>query len=792
MSIHQTTKGTLLLSTACAVILAYSGGSAVAQEVSGDSASNERDVVIVTARKREENLQDVPISITAINQNELRDANAFGLEDVAQLTPGLQFRQIGGVSEPVIRGLAQVDQIGLQGNVGTFIDGIFLNNRSSIEFGNLDLAQVEVLKGPQSALFGRNTFAGAINYTTRSATLGEFDATVEGEAGSHHRYGVKGSVNIPLNDFGAIRFFGGASQFDGTIDNLQGGGNLGGWDERTTYGASALFEFDRVRVKAFYARNEIQEDQPPLRLISSTENTGGTTYVNDDDPSDTQSTVFAGMIPNFENVSLFPGGTGNVGHFWLGYVNVDVDLGFATATGIYSHSESEYVSQFDNTGNPLNVTQPLFGNAASPFSNQILTNSTGDVAEQDSFEFRLASNEGSPIDWLIGYSHYDSLTGGLLSSRTPLLADPSTIEPITLIFDRLDVNIDAIYGSFTIPVNDRLNIGGEIRYTDEDQININEIDLPFLSIDNDPTALDADFEYWSGRASIDYSLNDDVLLYAYAGRGVKSGGINGSEPETSEFRFFQPETNWTYELGVKAGLWDGRALVNAAVYYIDWSELQTDAPPTLTAGGPIINGIGATSIGIEVDATVQVTDNFSLRVASTYNDATYDEGFIDAAIFNYCEAAPPVLQSGVPVNFSIVGEPCSTDVSGNQVARTGDFTVFASGTYEIPEIGFGFDGYLRADFSHEAAPYPLSLNLAQPDARNLLNLRFGVRDDNTEVAFWVDNLLDTQTIDRVTSIPDFFRSGAFGFGCTLQNCLAATRVYPGNTRTWGVKVVQRF
>lgn len=780
MIVKKFKKSALFASTVFVAVTAFGGVNAAAQD--GASANGD-DVIYVTARKREENLQDVPISITAISQNELRDANAFGLEDVAQLTPGLQFRQIGGISEPVIRGLAQVDQIGLQGNVGAFIDGVFLNNRSSIEFGNLDLAQVEVLKGPQSALFGRNTFAGAINYTTRGATLGEFDATIEGEAGSDERLGIKGSVNIPLGEFAAVRAFGGTSKFDGNIPNLQGGGNLGGWDERTTYGASGLFEIDRVTVKAFYARNEIQEDQPPLRLLLADANNAGTVYVNDLDPNDTQATLFGGPIPNFENVSLFPDGTGNVGSFWLGYVNVDVDLGFATATGHYSRSKSDYVAQFDNTGNPINVTLPLFGNAASPFSNQILTNSTGDIAEQDSFEFRLASNEGSPIDWLIGYSHFDSLTGGVLSSRTPLLADPSTIEPITEISDRLDVNIDAIYGSFNIPIGDRLNVGGEIRYTDEDQININEIDLQFLSIDNDPTALEVGFEYWGGRASLDYSLNDDVLLYAYAARGIKSGGINGSEAETSPFRIFQPEANWTYELGVKAGLWDGRAILNAAVYYIDWSDLQTPAPPTQTAGGPIINGIGATSIGIEVDATVQVTDNFSVRLASSYNDATYNEGFQDAAISNYCGAA-------APAGFSIQGTPCSLDVSGNQVARAGDFTLFASGTYEIPDLVYGFDGYLRADFSHEAAPFPLSVNLAQPESRNFVNLRVGIRNDNTEFAFWVDNALNSDNIDRVTSVPDFFTSG--GFGCTVNNCLGSLRVYPGNTRSWGVKVVQRF
>lgn len=767
------------MSTALAVSVAFGGANAVAQTSTNDSVSETRDVVVVTARKREENLQDVPISITAIGQNELRDSNAYGLEDIAQLTPGLQFRTINGINEPVIRGLAQTDQLDLQGNVGTFIDGVFLNNRSSIEFGNLDLAQVEVLKGPQSALFGRNTFAGAINYTTRNATIGEFDATIEGEAGSRERLGIKGSVNIPLNQYAAIRFFGGASQFDGTIENLRGDDNLGGWDERTTYGATALIEVDRLRIKGFFARNEIDEDQPPLRTILGDQNNTGTNYVDDMDPSNSFFTLFEGDIPNFENVDLFPLGSGNDGFFWLGYVDVDFDFGFATISGRYSRSESEYKSLIDNIGDPIAATQPLFG-VFGPLSNQLLTNSTGDVAEQDSYEIRIASNEGSPFDWLIGYSHYDSVTGGVVSSVVPLVTDPTTLETITFVPERLNVNIDAIYGSFNYPVTDRLNVGGEIRYTDEDQIVSNETDVFFLNIDNDPVLTPAAFEFWSGRASLDYALSDDILLYGYAARGVKSGGPNPGR--TDEFATFDPETNWTYELGVKSTLWDGRAIVNAAIYYIDWTDLQTQAPPTLTAGGPVINGIGATSKGIEIDATVQVTDNFTLRLASTYIDAQYDDGFIDAAVVNYCGGA------ATPSGFSIVGTPCSPEVGGNQIARTSDFSLFASGTYTIPELVYGFDGYIRADFSHEESPYATSLNLVKQDPRDLLNFRFGVRNGNTEIAFWVDNALDADVIDRVTSVADLTTSGALGCG----NCIGLLRVYPGNGRTWGARVVQRF
>ena len=207
----------VIFAGAFASAIALMAGMAHAQEDTSDAVSEATDdtdavnrlgKIIVQARKREENLQDEPISITALGKDELRDANVFSLEDVAQLTPGVTFRNESGLGEINIRGLAQTDIAGLQSNVGVFIDGVFLNNRSSLDFGNMDLAQIEVLKGPQSALFGRNTFAGAVNYITNPARIGEFDATVEAEVGTDDLYGIKGTINLPLGDVAALRIFG--------------------------------------------------------------------------------------------------------------------------------------------------------------------------------------------------------------------------------------------------------------------------------------------------------------------------------------------------------------------------------------------------------------------------------------------------------------------------------------------------------------------------------------------------------------------------------------------------------
>ena len=178
--------------------------------------------VVVTARKRAESLMEVPLSITAFSETQLERQNVFAMEDLAHWKPALQFQDVNGVFQnPSIRGLTQTDQTSPQGNVGVFIDGVYLNNRSGLEFGLLDMQRIEVVKGPQSALYGRNTFGGAINYVTKDPVLGEFEGRIEGTAGTRDRYNLAGNVNIPIGDVAALQLFGGFSEFDGTILNVR-------------------------------------------------------------------------------------------------------------------------------------------------------------------------------------------------------------------------------------------------------------------------------------------------------------------------------------------------------------------------------------------------------------------------------------------------------------------------------------------------------------------------------------------------------------------------------------------
>ena len=732
--------------------------------------------ITVTARKRDEDMQRVPISINAFTEQTLREFNAFALEGIAELTPGMQFRQIGGTPEVVMRGLAQTDQIGLQSNVGVFIDGIFLNNRSSIEFNNMDLQRIEVLKGPQSALFGRNTFAGAINYVTNGAQLGEFGATIDLELGSHDRRGARGAVNLPVGEHAAVRLFGGTSKFDGTINNVRSNDNVGGWNDRTTLGFSGLFEYERVRLKFFYTRNEIEDDTPALRLLSFELNDGGTEYLVPDGMGGTRSvfTILTGRLSAPRDVSLDPRARGNKGNYWLAYGNLDVDLDFATLTANVSRSESKYSSFFDNVGDPDAVNRPFFG----IYTAQFLTDQTGDLGEQDTVDIRLTSNPDAPFEWMLGYSYFDSATGSVLGTTTPLLADPDTLERITNVETRLLQKVHAYYGSVNYPVTSQMNVTAELRYTREDQALTDRAEIFFFPALSRPlSSTEADFNYWSGRIGLDYIINDSTMVYGYAAQGIKSGGIN-AVPQDSPFFTFDPEKNWTYELGIKTDVLGGRGVVNAAIYYINWTDLQSTAPASLAAGAVRINGSGAKSKGIEIDGSWFVTDNLTLRLATTYIDASYNGDFVDAAVEARCGVNASSL---TPVSV------CSAAVGGNQIANTSDFQFFGTGIYTLPALVGSFDGFLRASYSYEAGRYPESLNLAKSDSVDLVNFRAGLRNDSTEIAFWMDNVFGKEYLARVTRLTDTAANSV------CLNCgVSSTALVRANGRTWGIRFAHSF
>ena len=753
-------------------------GAAFAQENASNARQDyvdqgERDEIIVTARRREEGLQDVPLSISAITSDEIRDANIFSLEDVAASTAGLSYTNTRAYGTPIIRGLAQTDGGAIQTNVGIFMDGIYINNRSGLEFANMDVAQVEVAKGPQSALYGRDSFAGAINYVLRSPDLGETNGYVQGDIGTDDRYGVKGSVNFPIGDKAAIRLFGGHSQFDGTIENRRGGENLGGWDKRQSFGASVLFEpTDRFALKLLALRNEVEEDQPPLSTLPFQLNNAGAQYQND---NGTYFTLFQGDIPDITSVSLDNRGTGNTGGVTLAYAKADYKFDFATLTGRVAYTESGYDGFFDNTGELDAVNRPLLGNVSAYF----LTDSAGDSAEQTSFDLQLASDVDNRFNWLLGGSYYDSSSSQQLASEGAVLGDIDTLVTISDFNETLDQKIFAVFGSASYDLTDKFRVGGELRYTDEKQTldvfqNFILFNIIFADVEES-----IDFDYVSGRGTIEYRPDDNNLFYAYAAKGEKTGGINAQRIGRT-FASYDPETNWSYEIGSKSSLLDDRLNLNVALFYIDWKDLQSTAPGSVNGGGATFNGIGAKSKGIEVEATLQLNENTTWRVAATALDPSYDDGFVDGAFEAACLPGTP----------DFVSSNCTGDVGGNHIAKTSKTQLYTSLTHVWPETLSGFDVVNRVDFSHEGKRPTTSLNFAYIDPTNLANYRLSFRKDDLDISFWVDNLFNADWI--ASTLPISSTEANTGLNCGRSCSVRAESLYPGNGRQFGATVLKRF
>lgn len=738
------------------VLAQSSPAASVADQPGGD--------IVVTARRREESLQQVPLAISAFSDETLQRTGTGSLADLAAQTPGLAFQDSNGAFQaPVIRGIAQVDQVGAQGNVGVFVDGVYLNNRSGLEFGLMDIARIEVVKGPQSALYGRNTFAGAINYVTRAPTTKAISGALIAEAGDYGRRKISGSLNLPLvQDVLAVRAFGGYAEFDGTILNRRDGRNIGGYDHRYTYGGSLLFQPSAdFTLKLFASHTDQANDQGPLVGTPVTANNCGSQVVRG---GRAYFTLRCGQLPTYSSVNMDTNvGYGLTGDSDLFYGTASYDFGPASLTALVSHTRASYSSLIDTTADPDAVNQ-----ASGTRSRQQFTNSVGDASKETAVDVRLDSKGDGPLRWTAGVYYFDSRISDILELSAQPLGQP-TARPIA--FSQRGGNMKtkgwALYGSLAYDFTDRFNAQLEMRYNDDTQ--------DFTGRGSAATAKGSrDYKYLTPRLTLNYKL-DGALLYGSIARGYKTGGFNSNAFGLPQFTYGE-ETNWTYELGVKSNLVRNLQL-NATVFYIDWKDLQAQVQIPSSTLNVVQNNGGATSYGVELEATYNFTPDFYLRLSGTKLKPTYKDDVLDGEV-----AAPCGDITGTQI--SVKG--CSYAVGGNQLARTTDFQAAVSGSYTARDILPGMDAYVQADYSFQKSKYSDSLNFQEQGDIELVNVRAGLQpSEGIDISVWVKNLFDYRYNARATVV------GSVADGSPLSG-ITYTRVYPGERRTWGVTASYRF
>jgi iron complex outermembrane receptor protein len=585
--------------------------SAVADAQS--TAPNQLEEIVVTAERVETSLQKTPISVTAFGAEELRDRGLTNLLDVSTFTPNLVVgsRPGGGFARGgfAIRGIG-VDG-GAEAAVGVYVDDVYYPSGTSNILGVFDVERIEVLRGPQGTLFGRNTIGGAVQYVTAKPTFDKIGGEVSAVTGDNDREDLEGVLNVPFGDIVAARFGFGRQQHGGYVhDNLN--------DVEV---GKDVQKFGRVQVRVRPSKRlsidvkleETREDDNgraatmfgydnSALFVQLAGLTGAPGYT-DAVLSKGQYELFGYNFPDF-NSSKY-----QVGQFVVDY-DVSDRITFKSITADTS-TESSASTDFDQS----NLS--IIGFAST---------SKLDVFSQ---EFRVAGRSMSDRwSWTTGLYYFDSTTNGT-SAITIGFAPPGAQQGNPTGKRKSE----AVYGQVSFGFTDRLEGSLGVRYTDERS---ETAGLPSST-----------FTDTSPQVGLNFQATRDVLLYGKASKGFRAGGTSASGGLSREFG---PESAWTYEFGARLEFSD-RVRVNPTVFYTKWKDIQFNRlePGAGTVATLTQNAGSADISGLELETQFAATNRLMLTAALSYLDSAYDE--VDNSVQGQVYAVPFFLGSLIVPNL---------------------------------------------------------------------------------------------------------------------------------------------
>lgn len=657
------------------------------------------DAVVVTARKTEELLQYTPVTITALGKQELLERGVQDLLDVSLATPGFQFEKLGnrygaqnGGTRPVIRGMSS---IGAESNVAFFVDGIpYSNNMMSFP---MDLVErVEVIKGPQSALFGRSTFAGAINYITKRPT-----DVVENELGvrvaQYNDYDLNFTSRGPLGG-GNLYYMAHARYYDfgGEHVNEFDGEKVG---QENSRGVNASIEYRGERVNALLSAGYNKDDDGLAA-------TGLQDRFHNNCFMDSFRQYYCGDIQPRDTINIDRAALLGLEGLRRETTRVMAALEFDLGGGYTLYSNSGFFDTQDEYGYDSDYID----------AGRVGTNLRLEVRDRKewSTELRLESPSDGRLRWLAGLFYYDR---DLDAAREHEQFTDGRVADVDL--GRTYVENWAVFGSVTYRISDAINGSLEVRYA-EDRLSFNdELGRTFSARNENVTP----------RLTLDWFLNDQSMLYGVVAKGNKPGNVNADPRLPPELLSVGEEENWTYELGVKNTLFDGRMNLNLAAYAIDWRDQQLTDTYIHVDGSSISHSInvGKTAIkGFEYVMDLAVTDNLTAGFNYSYIDARFK-------VFDDSEGE------------ALFGDP---SMAGRRTPNTAknEFTLYGRYGHDFSN---GWNGYIRGDLSYTEGKYDQAYNLASTGDATRVNLRFGVSRDNIDVSLYVRNLTNDDTPSSV-------------------------------------------
>lgn len=688
-------------------VMAQDAAAPAARPSPADGQASELDTVVVTSTKREERMQDVPAAISVIGAKDIDTAGLATAADIAPLVPGFVMVPLFGSSgyNPVIRGLSTT--IG-EPNVGFFVDGVYMPSRAGLDFMlDDDIQRIEVARGPQYALYGRNTFAGAINVVTRPPG-NDFGGSVRLRAGSDGlREGNAGIAGPLVADRVYYRVGVLARDSDGHYENEKTGGAL---DASRRRGASLTLDTylgERFDARLHLLYDGLRDGDVAQRFLSN--NGGFVARYND-------LQQYFGDLPTLDD-----GYAVTPGHFdrdnTLGALTLHYNADAGKFTAITAYNRLHVDQRYDADYTPVDIAEA----------------GTRGTQTQWSQEFTFATSGERRVDWLAGAYVYDFEDDHDDVSRYVGSAAP--------LGGVLAANVEktrsrALFGQATWHVTDHWSLGLAMRYTIEDKsIDVVQTNLPSATAPAGSvltTHLSQRFEPFTPGLYLTWKPTDRSTWYASAVKAIKVGGFNSlitNGAIAPAERRYDAERSMNYEVGGKFSLLDGRLLLETDAYAIRWDDQIVRSIGQL---GAVLNvNAGRTSSrGVETSFEFRPTTAWTLRGGASWNRSVYDDYLF-------------------PLIGAIGGDP---DLSGKplqyspkRTANLGAMRTFAFGDWT---------GYVRGDAQYRDRMAAVQTATATVPASTRVNLHVGVRRGPVELSAWVDNVFDDDAASAALFLTD--------------------------------------
>lgn len=751
----------VLFGGASCVALAFAATTAFAAEApTPQASSSELEELVVTAERRSEKLQDVSVAISGFAKKDLERAGVVSFEQIAPRVPSFYFGSFGALRPQLyIRGIGTRSfDPGSESSVGVFVDDVYLG-RSSGSFGSLkDVERIEVLRGPQGTLYGRNTIAGAINVITVAPSP---EAQVHAEVGVSTYGGYEGLIAAggPLNTSKTLMFRLAAwrTSRDGYVTNLRTGHDFQGVDNTGGRARLAFRPNDALRID-LTAEVTHDGDESAFGGVSQ-----GTARSVTGVPANPGAVFFAS--PTRLPIAVLPqslrkatlSSDPTLDRDAQSYIGrIEYDLSVATITSITAVKKLDVSDGRDLEGSSLDV----------------LDQSSHENSKQFTQEFRLTSNPGGALafggalDWILGAFYYkdnsdraDSFRVGVDSAVRAATNTAATDVALS------DYRIEsyAVFGQATLHVGEKLELTVGGRYTKDDkraiQAGTTTDALPIIAVPF-TTRNTATYDSFDPRVTVGYKFNPAVNVYATYSTGFKSGGFQYVPFSRAQANvLFQPEDIKTYEAGIKSEWLDRRLRVNAAAFHYDYKNLQVSR--IIDAGGApvslITNAASSKIDGFDLEIVAKPMPQLELSATYGYLDAKYDN-----YVFNVAQ---------------------NLDFSGTRMVRAPKHSLNLSAEYNLP-LGDDRGLILRADYSYlskffhepgEGDPkFGSGIPLTVEKGYGLVDLRIAYRTPDWRLTGYVTNATNEK-----------YRRTVNALGSTIVG-------FAGQPRIYGLKLAYDF